>query len=229
MTNFVRVALVAGALAAATGSALADVAWSQPNGAGTFFTWANGHNTNSNLFGSPILVAGTTFQFFPTAFTATSSNGGTVSVTDTLSVDLQALPGYQLDSIQINEGGSYALSGNTGGNVSAAGTAVLTDLVTPRNFGAATVGNPTFPIFSGTGSWTAGALIDLAALNGGIPVTFAHLEFRNDLVAISVPGSTATITKTFVGLPVAITIIPAPGAATVMALGGLALARRRRR
>jgi hypothetical protein len=228
MANFLRAACGAGVLAI-TGAVSADVPWAQPSGNATFFTWANGHNSNTNLFGSPTLVGGTTFQFFPTAFTATSSNGGTASVTDTLSVDLQALPGYQLDSIAINEGGSYALSGNQGGSVSATGAAALTDLVTPRTFNAFTQGNPTFPIFAGTGSWTADALIDLAALNGGIPVTSAHLEFTNTLVAISVPGSTATITKTFVGLPVAITIIPAPGAAGVLALGGLALARRRRR
>jgi len=229
MTNIMRAACSVGVLAIAAGAASADVAWNQPNGVATFFTWANGHNTNTNLFGSPTLVGGTTFQFFPTNFTASSSNGGTVSVSDTLSVDLFALPGYQLDSIQINEGGTYALSGNQGGSVSAAGLAGLTDLNTPRTFNANTTGNPSFPVFGGSGSWTAGALIDLAALNGGIPVTSAHLDFTNNLVAISVPGSTATITKTFVGLPVAITIIPTPGAASVLALGGLALARRRRR
>jgi uncharacterized protein (TIGR03382 family) len=229
MTNILRVAACAGVLASGVGAASADVAWSQPSGTAAFFTWANGHNTNTNLFGSPTLVGGTTFQFFPTSFTATSSNGGTGSASDTLSVDLTALPGYQLDSIQINEGGSYALSGNQGGSVSATGAASLTDLNTPRTFNANTSGNPTFPVFGGSGSWTAGALIDLAALNGGIPVTSAHLEFTNNLVAISVPGSTATITKTFVGLPVAITIIPAPGAAGILALGGLALVRRRRR
>ena len=229
MANIMRAACCAGVLAIAAGTATADVAWNQPSGNASFFTWANGHNTNSNLFGSPTLVGGSTFQFFPTAFTATSSNGGTHSVTDTLSVDLFALPGFQLDSIQINEGGSYALSGNQGGNVSATGAASLTDLSLPRTFNAFTAGNPTFPVFAGSGSWTAGAIIDLAALNGGIPVTSAHLEFTNTLVAISVPGSTATITKTFVGLPVAITIIPAPSAAGVLALGGLALARRRRR
>jgi len=228
MTNILRAACLAGAVAVAAGSASADVAWSQPSGNAAFFTWANGHNTNSNLFGSPILVGGTTFQFFPTNFTTTSSNGGTTSVTDTLSVDLFALPGYQLDRIQISEGGSYALSGNQGGSVSATGAAALTDLSLPRTFNAFTAGNPSFPIFGGSGSWTADALIDLAALNGGIPVTSAHLDFTNNLVAISVPGSTATITKTFVGLPVAITIIPAPSAAGVLALGGLALARRRR-
>jgi hypothetical protein len=228
MTNIMRAACSAGVLAIAAGAS-ADVAWNQPSGNASFFTWANGHNTNSNLFGSPTLVGGTTFQFFPTAFTTTSSNGGTTSATDTLSVDLFALPGYQLDSIQISEGGTYALSGNQGGSVSATGIANLTDLGFPRTFSAATSGNPTFPVFGGSGSWTADALIDLAALNGGIPVTSAHLEFTNTLVAISVPGSTATITKTFVGLPVAITIIPAPSAAGVLALGGLALARRRRR
>lgn len=229
MTNILRVACSAGVLAIAAGAASADVAWSQPNGVATFFTWANGHNTNTNLFGSPTLVGGTTFQFFPTNFTASSSNGGSVTASDTLSVDLFALPGYQLDSIQIAEGGTYGLSGNQGGSVSAAGLASLTDLGTPRTFNANTSGNPSFPVFGGSGAWTANALIDLAALNGGIPVTSAHLDFTNNLVAISVPGSTATITKTFVGLPVAITIIPTPGAASVLALGGLALARRRRR
>jgi hypothetical protein len=226
MTRCARLC-VGAILLGVVGSAQASVPWSNPNGNASFFTWANGQNA-TGLFGSPTLVAGTTFQFFPTNFVATSNNGGTVNATDTLSVDLFAAEGFQFESIMISEGGSYSLSGPAGGSVSATGLVDIDEIGGPRTASDSIVYTPSFPVTAGSGPWTGSTMIDLLALSGGVPFTQIHLEFTNNLVAVSVAGSTATIEKTFVGLPVAITIIPSPGTVGLLAVGGLLAARRRR-
>src|SRR5262250_632203 len=69
------------------GAAYADTPWAggMANGSATFFDWANGHNSDSNLFGTPTLV-GDTFYFFPSNFVASSNNGVPASATDTIDV-----------------------------------------------------------------------------------------------------------------------------------------------
>jgi hypothetical protein len=224
-----KIACVCGvaAVLAVGGVVQAQVAWSNPSGNATFFTWSNGQN-QTGLFGSPTLIAGTTFQFFPTAFVATASNGASHAASDTLSVDLFANAGFQFDAIIINEGGSYALNGASGGSVSANGIAGITEIGGPRSNNSPLIYNPTFPVHSGSGTWTGSTIIDLLTLSGGVPFTQIHLSVTNNLLAVSVGGSTATISKTFLGLPIAITILPSPGAAALLALGGLVSLRRRR-
>lgn len=214
-------------LLGASGVAQGQIAWSNAAGNASFFSWANGQNS-TGLFGDPTLVAGSTFQFFPTNFVATASNGNTATVTDTMSVDLFANAGFQFDSIAINEGGSYALTGPAGGSVSATGLVDLEEIGGPRTASDTVEYNPVFPVASGSGTWSGTTFIDLLALSGGVPFTQIHLEFTNNLMAVSVGGSTATIAKTFVGLPIAITIIPSPGTVGLMVAGGILAARRRR-
>ena len=205
----------------------AGVPWTNSAGTASFFSWANGANA-TGLFGDPTLIGGTTFQFFPTNFVATSSNGGSSNAFDTMSVDLTADAGFQFDSIVINEGGSYAVNGPTGGSVSATGLVEVDEIGGIRTTSSSIAYSPSFPVNSGTGAWSGSTFIDLLALSGGVPFTQIHLEFTNDLIAVSVAGSTATIAKTFVGLPIAITIIPTPGTLMLLAGGGLLAARRRR-
>lgn len=227
MTRCARLC-VGAVLLGSVGSAFASVPWSNPSGNASFFSWANGQNA-TGLFGSPTLVAGTTFQFFPSNFVATSSNGGApVNATDTLSVDLFAEPGFQFESIMISEGGSYAVNGPAGGSVSATGLVDIDEIGGPRTANGSIAYSPSFPQTAGSGAWTGSTIIDLLALSGGVPFTQIHLEFTNNLIAVSVAGSTSTIEKTFVGLPVAITLIPTPGTMGLLAFGGLLAARRRR-
>jgi hypothetical protein len=216
---------VAVVLAAAAG-ANAQVAWSNPFGTASFFDWANGQNSNSNLFGSPTLV-GDTFIFFPVNFVANSVNGVPANATDTFSVDLLVHPGFKFDGISISELGDYTIQGE--GSVAANATMTVADNLNVRNYVNPLAFNPAFPVFSGTNqSWNGSAMRDLAAAEGGTPFISIHLEVTNNLIAISTPGGSAVIRKTIVGVPVAVTILPEPGVLAMLGLGGLLAARRRR-
>lgn len=223
-TPLCRLAPVALLLAAA-GSASAQIAWSNPNGSGAFFDWANGQN-QTGLFGSPTLV-GDTFIFFPSNFVASSANGNPAAATDTFDVDLLVHPGFKFDGISISELGDYSIQGQ--GSVSAGATMTISDNLNVRNFVDPLVFNPAFPVTSGTNqSWNGQALRDLASAEGGTPFLSIHLRVSNELIAISGPGGSAVIRKTVVGVPVAVTVLPEPGVLAMLGMGGLLAARRRR-
>jgi hypothetical protein len=216
-------ALAAMALAPA---ALADIPWSNPSGTANFFDWDNGRNT-TGLFGSPTLV-GNTFYFFPSGFVASSTNGGQVTATDTFKVDLIAHFNYKFDAISVSELGDWSIL--QGGSVDANATLDILDPIHNRNTTDSMVFNPAFPhVAPGTGTWTGEVHRDLTVLELGQPFTFLQLTFTNNLISItSSSGESALIRKTVVGVPVAVTIIPAPGVGAVLALAGLASLRRRR-
>ena len=231
-TTITRLAVIAGlALAPA---ALADVPWGNgmSSGSGSFFDWANGHNSNTNLFGTPILV-GSSFYFFPSDFVARSDNGSaplgfTDHATDTLEVDLIAHAGLKIDGISVTESGDYSISGS---NASANITGVLQvsdaahGSLVPDNLGY----NPVFPAYSGFNTpWSGNVNKDLTTLEFGIPFEVIHLSIRNDLIAVSAGGSTSVIRKTVVGGAMAINVLPEPGVLGLVAMAGLVGARRRR-
>lgn len=223
------------AILVAAGSASAQVPWSNANGSGTFFTWSNGRNSNTNLFGSPTVV-GDTFYFFPANFVANSENGTPAQAVDTFEVDLYVNAGFKFDAIQIAEFGDYALT-NTLGNPtpSSVSAASLLEINEIGGIGRSTSENLTFPglplstAAATSGTWQGSGVSNLTSLETGGPFTQIHLKVTNTLIAISGgQGQSALIRKTVVGDTVAVTIVPAPGAAALLGLGGLLAARRRR-
>lgn len=230
-TIVTRLALIAGV--ALTGAANADTPWgngmaSGTNVPGTFFDWSGGHNSNTNLYGTPTLV-GSAFYFFPSEFVAQSdlSNGyGTHVATDTLEVDLFAHVGFAIEGISVAEYGDFTIAGP---NASADLTGVMQisdgvhGSLAPNNLGF----NPVFPATSGSNTtWGGSAITDLTTF--GAPFTGLHLSITNNLIAISVPGSSAVIRKTIVGGAMAINVLPEPGALALIVMAGLVVARRRR-
>jgi hypothetical protein len=221
-----------GVLVAVTGAALATapasafVSWSNSNGAGSFFNWSGG-GSNLGLFGNPTLGGGGNLLVFnPTGFTASASGGSAQTTTDQLQVRLTAFPGQQFTQIRISELGNFALTGVGAGSVSASGAMFITDMVNSRPTQFSTMSmTPTFPItvVPSTGTYSGQVIINLA--NIGVPWTDITLQFTNTLQATSSGQSAASITKS----RVEIEIVPTPGAASVLCLGGMLAARRRRR
>lgn len=219
------VACALGAVLVSAAGASAQVAWSNPNGTASFFTWSGGQN-DTGLYGSPVLVGGDTFVFTPSDFVARSINGAGAEAHDRLQVDLIANPGFRFSAIDIQEIGDWAVL--TQGSVSATGQLTIEDnLIAGRSAVGPLITNPTFPITTpGFDSWTGDAGVDLGA--AGPSWTHIRLIVENNLIAISAPGSSTFIQKTFTGAGVSITIVPAPASAALLGLGGLVAARRRR-
>ena len=70
-------------------------------------------------------------------------------------------------------------------------------------------------------------MIDLSAIVGNA-WTWIHLELTNTLTAQSNAGTSSFVEKKVAGAGIQMTLIPAPGAASLLGLGALLAARRRR-
>jgi hypothetical protein len=209
--------------------ALADVAWVNSNGAAENFTWTNGHNTDSNLFGSPSWYGGDNLYFLDSSFVAYADDVDTHgTVTDTLNVDLHANPTLKFFSISIYEYGDYTIGGGNGNSVSA-------DL----DMAGSVPGHPQSPWMddfllstsgAGSASWNTGDPSPTLMMEFAVPdVTSVHLEVSNTLVAMSDgQGGTASITGNFVLLGISVTLIPEPTTLALLAAGSLLVTKRRR-
>ncbi len=218
------------------GAAAAQIPWdpSVASGSGTFFNWSGGQN-QTNLFGSPFVV-GDTFYFTPINFVANAVNGQTATATDTFEVDLFVHAGYKFDAIQVAEYGDYTIT-HTGtpvgiSSVGASGTLRVEELGGTGRFDSQPLAFPALPVASPvpvSGLWQGDAASNLTLLEGVTPFTQIHLKVTNNLIAISGgAGQAAEIRKTVFGGMMAVTIVPAPGSAGVLAVGLLAMGRRRR-
>ncbi|QOJ00798.1 MAG: hypothetical protein HRU70_09950 [Phycisphaeraceae bacterium] len=215
----------AAALFASAGSAFAFVPWANPSGNGSNFAWDNGGSDNG-LFGSPTLVNGDTFVFFPQNFRAESTNGVAASVGDRLQFDIIVNTGFFLSGIRIAEFGDYGIVGQ-GGSVGAGGTLFVTNLNTFDVRFDDILTTPGSPINTpGFGNWRGDANVDLS--DASPQWTRVRVVLNNNLFAVSTPDGVAFIEKKVFGSGIAIQIVPAPGSAGVLALAGLVAIRRRR-
>ncbi|MEX2218559.1 MAG: PEP-CTERM sorting domain-containing protein [Phycisphaerales bacterium] len=238
MTNAFKWAAAAGVILGVGSVALGQgappgIPWSNAAGTGTFFNWDNGQNSTTNLFGSPILMNGTQFVFFPSGYVAQGENGTSQTTTDRFDVDLTAFAGYKFTEIRIETFGDYSITGQ--GSVNVIGSLDINELIGPQRITSDAllpVPPGSMPVVNTTGGVSGNfqmlASRDLTLIEGGIPFTELHISFTNNVIAISGPGGVAQIGKTVVGFPIAVTIIPEPGMIALLGLGGLVAMRRRR-
>ncbi len=168
------------------------------------------------LYGAPTLV-NDTLVFSTPNFAASAAGGSSDFVNGTLTLQIQAKPGFFIERIAISEIGDYALAG-----IGGAGTSVSI-------FGALTVNDLTFstgnysdPIsFTPGDSFSLGAGDSAGVVSGTaevdlvndfflVGVTSVGITFDNNLLANSEAGTTATIKKAFEALQ-SITVSTSPG------------------
>ena len=198
------------------------------------------------LFGQP-LGNSDSLLFFPENFLATSSGGGIDSTGSHLQLWIMGNgPLDTIDTVRIDEYGDFTLGGfggtaATGAQTSMSGFLTVTETIdgpiTPVVIGF--VGDKTYPNGPpsnlwglpgdlGTFLWDDVTVIDVASV---VPnATKAHLSIDNDLFAASEASTFATVQKKFSEAPgVIINVIPEPATMGLLALGGLAILRRRGR
>jgi uncharacterized protein (TIGR03382 family) len=225
--NLILICVACFGMLASSAVAAPLIPWTVPNGAADDFTYTNG-GSDTGLFGQPTII-GNSFFFFPAAFRAEATNGGSDIANDRIDVRIQANPGFNVTGVIIQEFGDYQLTGS--GDVSVTGQLQLTNLnipFPPQVRIDPLSANPG-SVISGTnisGPWDAESNIDLS----GETISWSRfsLILSNELSATADAGSTASIEKTFAGGAVVVTVIPEPATVTLAVLGVAGLLARRR-
>ena len=202
----------------------------------------------NGLFGAPT-VSVDSLDFSPNTFEAICPGTGCPpsprQVDDTLTLTIDARNGSFLDDILFTEAGDTALSSflNAFAATSVSAT-VFIDIFEINGIAVNNINGNAQMVFTrngqyettdegvGTFIWTGSLLIDLdqiIASAGGVGrATLVEINLNNTLVAFAQSGASARIEKKDIdGL--AITIVPEPTTALMMALGLVGLASIRRR
>ncbi|HVP13090.1 MAG TPA: hypothetical protein VMV94_18085 [Phycisphaerae bacterium] len=169
------------------------------------------------LFDEPVRV-GNKLLFFPTVFAASAADGTTAGTTATLTMSIQASPGYSLRLIKVSEIGDCTLLGagttNTAADIYGFLGVIDTTPGTHGSFADTLQTAPAPPFTLPKWSFTefeGHAQIDLT----GLGISQMTLAFTDTLEATSEAGTTAFIQKKFFGLEV--TTIPEPASGLLMA------------
>jgi len=191
-------------------------------------------DTQSGLayFGLPTLSGGV-LTFAPTAsFIVTAP---TPSLNVKVNLDIVPLPGYDLQSLTLSEGGNYQKAGN--GSATAGGSTQVFAKANPVPPGSSLLTAPVVMSPSllpgGAGTWTASSFIDMSSLAQrdalGVAVQVQDI-LTATLPRVASIADAAAISKTSVGLVVS--VVPEPESWSLL-LAGIAFigtaARRARR
>lgn len=201
-----------------------SMAASYGGGAGTDFTYTNAADIHGR-FGMPIPAGNDIFFPFATFSASANSANPTDLDSDTLTMDVQANPGLQIDSVQFRLLGTRTITGTAGAN-------------TVQSHGELTVTGQAGDTFSGFdsymffddqpvvgASWTDEVIVTVPL---GTQVTEINLVITQGLMAVATDGD-ALITATF-ELPttILVSVIPEPSSLALLGLGALGLTHRRR-
>lgn len=175
------------------------------------------------LYGHPVRM-GNDLVFFPKTFASSSSDGLADTTSGTLTMRLRADDGFFLEVITVSEHGGYKLTGVGSRATSATdnGLLTLTDISpgTHGVFAQPLAASP--PIYS-----LPADVLDNFAIETHIDLTGLHisevvLNFNNNLQTTSQSGTDARIQKDEI-----IIKTPEPATLGLLALGALAIRRRR--
>ncbi|HVP27698.1 MAG TPA: hypothetical protein VMW35_00880 [Myxococcota bacterium] len=188
------------------------------------------------LFDTPTAF-GDSLSFSPTDFASFAANGGSDSVSGTLTMTIRAHAGLALGKITLDELGDYALTGIASSSASASvlGNLTVVDVTPGTNapLFAGSVFNPVSP-YTLAGGATSGAFQGSASLDlAGLGIREVSLTFVSTLATQAGAGATAIIqAKSFHGPQLSATAgpaVPEPAAALVFGVGGLLVAAAARR
>ncbi len=248
-----RIAIAVVMVAACAGTSLAQPIF-YGNFAATNYVFQNvtenstspGH-VGQTLFGAPTVIDNS-IKFNPLNFASQSTAGNPGFASDTvdglLQFNIQANPGSYISIFNFNERGDYTLNGlptafaqaTVGCTVNVLVTQIDGSAITPVGFNSSLIFSPSAGVYNfpptataapwtGTGSFNVEAF--LASQNILGRATRVEISLDNVLTTIASNGATARIVKKQAE-GVTIDVLPAPGAAALLGLGGLMAARRRR-
>ena len=196
------------------------------DGSGPYFDWENGQDLNG-FFGSPFLV-GNTFMF-TTQFLVEATNGASDQQNDIVMVDVHIHEGLQFTGLNIAVYGDYNLIGDASAHLDASVSASELGGLN-RNWAGPIPTDPAFPLFGtpegNSGVWTGDAVVDVSWVFPE-PHSSLQIMLSSDLLVITGPGGSASLNAQFQSLEIEFLIIPEPATLSLVALGALALIRRR--
>lgn len=229
-------------------AASAIVFYSDMSGSAFDFTSMSEETTSAGdaepLWGAPTVV-GNTLVFTPTGYTSSAGNGtsDTTSSSFNLSISSQDPFTMGVNRLMVNEIGDYSLTGvgtsATSASVLASASLVISEVNVGGVIQASALGGAAsdlveFDTPTQGADWTASLDVDVQAIVDaafGVGVAYAtriDVIWDNALDTTSESGTNSFIQKK-VGLPaVTMQVIPEPGAAVLLGIGLLALARRDR-
>lgn len=161
---------------------------------------------DATLYGSGTAVGNSLF-FSPTTFVAASDNGGMMTTSDTLSIQVEMLgAGSAMTQFAMAEQGDYLLNG-AGAAVSATGMfGINSDTSAYSDSQAISAGSLT--VQGALTEWSIMSMIDLADTAGWGLDTAVTLIFENVLTAqTTMPGDQALVQKKFGAFGVGVSVV----------------------
>ncbi|HMN39562.1 MAG TPA: hypothetical protein PKE29_01870 [Phycisphaerales bacterium] len=248
-----RIAVAVVTVAACAGLSHATVNYGDFNATHYVFQGVTENSTSPGhvgqvLFGAPT-VSDDSLKFSPLNFASqsTAAPGGfaTDTVDGLLQFNICANQGSFIGQFNFNERGDYTLNGLptafANATVGCAVNILVSEVngvaISPVGFNGSLAfsngGNYVFPVNAGTAvTWTGTGSFNVDAFLASLSIpghaTKVEISIDNVLTTLASDGSTARIVKKQAE-GVTIDVIPAPGAGTLLGLGGLLAARRRRR
>ena len=215
--------------------------WTVPSGTvpSGHFTYDDGHDVGGS-FGDPIISTTSQgydkFTFRQAVLGVSSQNGIASDLDAAVLFNIHMLNGNGIQSMEVRAYGTYLVQG-VGSTVDLDATVNLTEFAaqpgqsSPRFWQDALTPNPiSFPLTCTgptlQGSWNGVATAIIPAVMPGADDDM-HVSAENILHALSSVDGVANLNLTFQQLTLEITFIPEPATFALLAIGGLALLRRR--